>query len=236
MRRGTRARVARWAAFATLTLGVVEACSTDDTTSLGFTGPTNLSITAPADGDSVTLGCDDTLVVQLDLENYKPQPPGLCGTASQCGSVRVSLLETANGQPLISQLAATAGVQLDLSALVNPKTPEAPSLSQVHFLKVDLLDDALGAISTPAPNKASVEISLSIMASDCSATAGAGAGGAASSSAGASGAPSSGAGTSGSGGAAGAPGTPGAGGEPAETGGAPGAAGADSQGLGGVPI
>jgi hypothetical protein len=219
VKRAFGARLAQWGALCALAIGASQACSNTDTP-IATTTPANLTIVDPTDGAAITLGCDDTLVVHLGLpDNWaKLQPPGLCGTASLCGSVRVSLLATADGTPLVAQSAATADVQLDLSSV---------PVSQVRFLKAELLNDALEPFSTPAGSPAVVEISLSVTAAaDCAGSAGAGAGGSSGGSAGAAGAT----------GAAGAPasangGAAGTGAETGDTGGAPSAAGADGQSV-----
>jgi hypothetical protein len=221
MKRRTSARLVRWAAVAALCAGVFEACSNStDTVSTGITGPPVLGFATPPT-DSTALGCDNTLVVHLTVNtpNWTFKPPDNCGTLPQCGSVRVSLLATADGSPLITQEAATADVQIDLTSLIDPKTPDGPSLSQVAFIKAELIGDTLLPYPPSAGAVTSVTTPISLTSLGCPSEAGAGgaagAAGATSGSAGAAGATpaegggsavggsgGSGAGTGGSGGSA----------------------------------
>jgi hypothetical protein len=189
--RRTSARVVRWAAVAALAAGAFEACSNStDSLSTGITGPPVLAF-ATQPTDSTALGCDNTLVVHLTVNtpNWTFKPPYNCGTLPQCGTVRVSLLATADGSPLITQAAATADVQIDLTSLVDPKTPDDPSLSQVAFIKAELIGDSLLPYPPSAGAVTSVVTPIALTSLGCSSEAGAGgAAGAASSSAGAAGA------------------------------------------------
>jgi hypothetical protein len=207
--RRTSARVVRWAAVAALTVAAFEACSNStDSVSTGITGPPVLAFATPPT-DSTALGCDNTLVVHLTVNtpNWTFKPPYNCGTEPQCGTVRVSLLAAAAdgsplvGSPLITQAAATPDVQIDLTPLVDPKTPDGPSLSQVAFIKAELIGDSLLPYPPSVGAMTIVTTPISLTSLGCSSEAGAGgAAGAASSSAGAAGATTSEGGASGSGG------------------------------------
>jgi hypothetical protein len=218
MRRRTSARIAQWAALAALSVGVFEACTdSTDSTVLPPKGPEVLSFADPAtdsadDAGLTTLGCDNTLVVHLNPQYWMLRPPFTCGTFPQCGSVRVTLLNMMDDTtPLATESAATPDVQLDLTSLVNPPAAGAPTLSDVHFLKAELISDSFVPVP-PAPGiVVSVVMPIALSSTGCSAEGGAG---------GASGA---------------APGTAGAGGAtPGEGGGsAVGGSGGSSAGSGG---
>ncbi|HTA90967.1 MAG TPA: hypothetical protein VK745_15355 [Polyangiaceae bacterium] len=243
MRRPSGARLARWAALAVLALGVFEACSsTTDTTLIAPGGPPVLSFGVPAT-DSNTLGCDNTLVVHLDPLNWFLKPPYYCGTQPQCGTLSVSLLETMGGPPLITQRAATANVQIDLTSLVHPQTPQDPTLSQVHYIQAQLIGDSLLPYpSSPgAVTLVTTPVSLSSSSVGCTSDASVGgAAGATSGNAGAAGATiGEGGANGGSGAGGGGSGTAGSGGSGAAgSGGLAGSAnegGADT-GAGGSPL
>jgi hypothetical protein len=202
MKHAHRARLARWGTALLLSAALVEACSSSSATTAiaSNNGPSNVEIVTPVDA----VGCDDTLVVHLSLTNFKPRPPAYCGTLPQCGSVLVTLLETDGGPPLLSQRAATSDVQLDLTDLFTPKTADGPTLSQVHFIRVDLYDDKLAPYDPGADGVSSNQVAVSLSAPGACAGAG-GAAGATAGEAGAAGALAGqgGANTGGSGGASG---------------------------------
>jgi hypothetical protein len=226
VRRLSRTRVARWAAFAVLSLAVFEACSNSGTDITPPPGPPIVAFASPP----YSFGCDNVLVVHLSLNppNITLRPPYYCGTTPQCGTMLVTLLScdpssdagcSANSVPLASARAATADVQLDLSGL------DAATLSQTLYVKAEFYGDSLLPFVIPAGGQGTASISVSLTPqSNCSSAPEAGAGGAASSNAGAGGAevgaggePSS-AGASGSGGAAGSGGTTSNGGASASAG------------------
>ena len=169
------ARSARYLAFSALAFVAFEACSnsSNESSSAAPSGPVTLALNPP----STTLACDGSLVVSVTT-NLTLRPPYYCGTTPQCGSLAVTLLETEDGPALIAPVrAATADVQLDLASLVTPPNGDAPTLSEVHFIKVQAYGDSLspypvaggGTLSDVQP------VALSA-ATDC--TGGANAGGA----------------------------------------------------------
>jgi hypothetical protein len=189
VRRVRTVRALRWLALTALSLAVFEACTSSGTdTPLPPPGPPIVALQTPAS----TLSCDNFLVVTLDLTYFTLRPPYYCGTTPQCGTVLVSLLgsepdggtgtgsDTDDLPVLASAYAATASVQLDLSALVNPTTPSGHTLSDVRWVKAELYGDSLKPIVVPAGGKGSDALPLSLTpATGCSGAAGAGAGGAA---------------------------------------------------------
>lgn len=216
MKHAQSARLARWGTALLLSAALVEACSSSSATTAiaSNNGPSNVEIVTPVEA----VACDDTLVVHLSLTNFKPRPPAYCGTLPQCGSVLVTLLETDGGPPLVSQRAATSDVQLDLTDLVTPKTADGPALSQVHFIRVDLLDDKLAPYDPGVDGVSSNQVAVNLTAPGaCAGAAGAGAGGAAGA-------------TAGEAGTAGALGGQGG----ANTGGSGGASGSGAGGSGGL--
>jgi hypothetical protein len=194
VRLGQNARVWGLRAVAFGGFALFVGCSnSDDSSIIQPAGPPGIAVTPPAS----TLGCDNSLVVHLALSNFFLKPPYNCGTQPQCGSVLVTLLETADGPPLASQRAATADVDFDLTALVSPPSADAPNLSQVHFIRGDLYGDSLHPFAPTAGATVTQTISVSLSAptaADCAGAAGAGAGGAAGAGAGEAGATSAAAG------------------------------------------
>ncbi|HEX3774629.1 MAG TPA: hypothetical protein VHV51_09205 [Polyangiaceae bacterium] len=193
----------RWALIPLFTGALFAGCSNSEDTSIPeFDGPASIDITPPAS----VLGCDDSLIVELTVTNLVLKPPYNCGTNSTCGSVQVSLLETADGMPLTSVRAATSTVQFDLTAFVLPPSADSPSLSQVHFIKAELLGDSLQPFPQSTGSRTSQTISVSLSAPTCSEDAGAaaGAGGAAGAAPGSAGQSSAGQGSAGAAGEAGA--------------------------------
>jgi len=173
MRRLRGARLARWAAFAVLAVGVFEACSSSqDSTSVASNGPPTIEIAAPA----ANLACDGSLVVHVKT-NWTLLPPGKCGTTPECGTLRVTLLETADGPALAVKRAATSDVQFSSADLV---TPQDQGLMQVHVIKAELFDDALQPLVASAGGQSSAELDgVSLLpAEDCTGQGGASNGGA----------------------------------------------------------
>lgn len=207
MRQRSRVALVRWLGLASLALVAFEACTSSTTTDTGTQGPITFEIASPSAAPAITtLACDDSLVVALTTDAVL-RPPSYCGTTANCGSVRVSLLETEDGDPLIAPVrAATANVQLDLSSLVSPPNADAHTLSQAHFIKAEMFGDSLTPY--PAPNGGAVfaieSVTLEPSSSACPASSG-GAGGDVGT-AGASGAGANAGGASGEGGAPGAAG------------------------------
>ncbi|HEY4103787.1 MAG TPA: hypothetical protein VGM44_07845 [Polyangiaceae bacterium] len=225
MKVGKNARL-RWALLPLFAGALFAGCSNSDDSSVAPPpGPPFVTITPPAS----TLGCDNSLVVELALTYFTPKPPYNCGTTPQCGSVQVSLLETADGMPLVSMRAATSAVQFDLTDLVTPPTADAPNLSQVHFIKAELLGDSLEPLAQSAGSQTSQEIPVSLSVPSCAADAGAEAG-----AGGASGASGSAGGEGGSGTAGEAGATSGGSSNSAGSGGSAGTAGSASAGAAGT--
>jgi hypothetical protein len=181
MSRVRSVRAMRWAAFAALSVAVFEACTSSGTDTITApNGPPIVAFASPA----YTFGCDDILVVHLDLTNVFLRPPYSCGTQAQCGTMQVSLFEcnpsTDSGcsTSLVSASAATADVQLDLHALANPPSADAPNLSQVHFVKAEFFGDSLHPFVFPAGGQTAPPLALSLTpATNCSGAADAGAAG-----------------------------------------------------------
>jgi len=67
---------------------------------------------------SVAIGCDRTLGVELELENFSLRAPNACGGAVQCGYDQVSLLDAADGSLVLGPVQSASNVPLlDLSGL-----------------------------------------------------------------------------------------------------------------------
>jgi hypothetical protein len=121
VKRSPAFRALRYLGAGLLLFSVIEACSSgDDSPVVTALGPPSIAIESisPSSGagSSSQLACDDTISVVLDISNWPLQPPGVCET-SQCGQVRVRLLDGPGGKELAEQIAASAGVSLDLAAL-----------------------------------------------------------------------------------------------------------------------
>jgi len=128
------ARLTRVAALAALSALIFEACSTTDSSSvLVPNGPASIDIAG-----STAFGCSDMLAVTLTVSNWVLRPPSDCGSAAQCGTVKVSLIAP-DGSPIAQQQGTNLGVVLQL-------TPDAFAqvLNQLPAptLRAELIDDA----------------------------------------------------------------------------------------------
>ncbi len=87
-------------------------------------GPPTLTITSPAVGACVELGTDpdQTVLVEVALENWTLRPPGGCGSAAQCGYL-VLFVDPVDG---------------------DERAPDASSAAPVINLKLGGRSDALG--------------------------------------------------------------------------------------------
>jgi hypothetical protein len=189
---------------------VFEACSSDQgATPNPFNEPPTLEISAISlgsgsigqGGDSSLLACDDTIGITLTLQNWRPEPPGKCGSTPQCGQIRVSLLG-ADGAVVSSTSSAAVGVNLDVTRFVEDGTLKAGS----YTIQAQLVDDAGGVYPITDGGNSSAERSFTLRLKDGCASGAAGANsGGASSEGGMAGMPNlSGAGAGGDSGASGA--------------------------------
>lgn len=105
-------------AFALLLVASAAACSEEETAArpTGPTGTVSFSLVSPGDGACVAIGDDVQARVPLlvAVENFLLRPPGACGSAIQCGHLRVR----ADG--LDNSFGASPAVELDLGKLAQP--------------------------------------------------------------------------------------------------------------------
>ena len=186
MTRSRSLQALRYLGSSLLLLCVFEACSSNDTSAPDlFHGPPTLEITGISlgsgttgqGGDSGVLACDGNIGVTLAITNWTLYPPGKCDGAVQCGQVRITLLDGPKGAELGSQLAASLGVNLNVSKLVASGDVKAGN----YAIQADLVDDAgkVYAITDGGNSSAEQAFSLALPAECASGTAGAGLGGAA---------------------------------------------------------
>ena len=132
-------RALRYLACVTVAIGWVEACSSNDSTTVIVpAGPPTLAITGVSLGDasdSPLLACDYTIAVSMEVGNWTLRPPGVC-TEPQCGQVRVTLLDAPGGANLLTQVAASAGVALNVSMLRDTLR------AGTYTVEAELIDDA----------------------------------------------------------------------------------------------
>jgi hypothetical protein len=168
-----------------LSVAAFEACSSSTSDSVVQPdGPPVVAFQSLPAAPPYEFGCDNTLVVNLliDPRNITLRPAYYCGTTPQCGSLFVALF-ACNPDPavdptctddraLISARAATASVQLDLSAW------SADQLSQVGYVKAELYGDSLHPFVVPAGGVGSVSLPIALTPQgECASSAAAGAGG-----------------------------------------------------------
>jgi len=163
-----------------LVLCAFEACSSDEGAAPNpFDAPPTLEIAGISlgnGGDGSVLACDNNIGVTLAFSNWRPEPPGKCGSTPQCGQVRVSLLDGPNGAELASTSSAAIGVNLDLTPLVENGTLKSGS----YAIQAELVDDAgrVYPITDGGNNTAARAFTLSLNRSCASGGAGASSGGA----------------------------------------------------------
>ena len=203
------ARLSTWAALALLVTGTVAACSSGDSSTAPEApiGPAVLQLSQVLGPD-----CQGRVSVVTTLENWTLRAPGVCASAPQCGTIRVSLL--ASDQTVISSSTAANATP----SVVVP----AAMLARVASVRVQLIDDAgnVYQVGDGSQDSATSPVTLS-PAAGC--TGAGNAGGAAGEAAGGAASEAGSAGRSESmpGGAAGMVGEVGFAGSPATSGGAP---------------
>jgi hypothetical protein len=101
-----------------LLLMVLGGCSEDDAliTPTGPTGAVGFLVISPTDGACAAIGEDvrARIPVLVAIENFLLRPPGVCGTALQCGHIRLR----ADGRD--NQYGASTALELDLGKLAQP--------------------------------------------------------------------------------------------------------------------
>ncbi|MBM4376101.1 MAG: hypothetical protein FJ095_13545 [Deltaproteobacteria bacterium] len=121
-----------------LLLGALGACSEDDliVPPTGPMGPVSFAVVSPSDGDCVAIGDDvrARVPVLISTENFLLRPPGACGSAAQCGYVRLR----ADGRD--NQLAASRALELDLGKLAQPYRDGSihPGTGAPYLLELEL--------------------------------------------------------------------------------------------------
>lgn len=198
-----------------LSCALLSACGGDETTVTAPPPKVSLRVSAlipvgeaawyaPAPGEEVTepviaIGCDRTLGVELEVENFSLRAPNACGGAVQCGYDQVSLLAPEDEAILVGPVQSASNVPLlDLTTLV--------PIAGRYRVRPELLTTigtiyARNYLELPADVPVTL---LDVCDSSAGGAAGAGgAGGAGDAGAGASGAAGAGAGASGAGGATG---------------------------------
>ncbi|MET0793925.1 MAG: hypothetical protein ABW061_20565 [Polyangiaceae bacterium] len=145
--KASRLRALRYLVGVVFTIGIVEACSSDDPpTALIYDGPADLDISRISlsqgnvlDGGSTELACDSKLAVALSVQNWDLRPPGLCPT-SQCGRVRVQL-SGASDFIWLTQESASTGLTLDLSRFRSADA-DPQLVAGTYTVSAELIDDA----------------------------------------------------------------------------------------------
>lgn len=183
MTRSRSVQLLRYLGSSLLLMGVFEACSGDDSAPTDlFDGPPTLSITGISlgsgmtgqGGDSSVLACDNTIGVAIALTNWTLYPPGKCGSALQCGQVRVSLLDGGpNGAVLSQRLAASLGADLNVSTLVTSDKLHAGG----YTIQAELVDDAGVVYAITNGGNSTTEQTFNLTLADGCAEGTAGAGG-----------------------------------------------------------
>lgn len=184
MNRFFSSRTVSCLACAATVLGLFSACSGNDaSTPAPPAGPVSIEITRITVAAGVVsppapseLGCDYRIGVVLQLgTGWNLQPPGFCLT-TQCGQVRVSLLGR-DGKTIVTRLAASAGVELNVA----PLKAEAGSVAPVqnYSIRAELVDDTGKAFAEDAGSVAVEQAFQMSLPSGCAepSTNSAGAGG-----------------------------------------------------------
>jgi len=116
-------RALRFLACASVVFGIFEGCSSSDSGTLSIPlGPVDLHIAGislgqgdvSSGGAASVLACDNTIDVTISLSNWLLRPPGYC-TSSQCGQLRVTLLDPKDGAIIASKVATSVSVDLTLA-------------------------------------------------------------------------------------------------------------------------
>jgi len=117
-----------------LSCALLAACGSDETTVTAPPPKVSLRVSAlipvgeaawhaPPPGEDVpepviAIGCDRTLGVELEVENFSLRAPDACGGAVQCGYDQVSLLAPEDGRIVVGPVQSASNVPLfDLTTL-----------------------------------------------------------------------------------------------------------------------
>jgi len=119
-----------------LSCALLSACGGDETTATAPPPKVSLRVSAlfpvgepawhaPAVGEEVTepvltISCDRTLGVELEIENFSLRAPDACGGAVQCGYNQVSLLRPEDGSIAIGPVKSASNVPLLELATLDP--------------------------------------------------------------------------------------------------------------------